>query len=1101
MRKVKIKGLPSKAQGGETSGASKGLNRFMEGTKNYDKGLNQFAAPDLKMNKSISGVDREEANIEAEGGEYAVVPGEGGIPESYKINGPRHNAGGVPLNLAPDSFIFSDTKDMKIKDKEILAEFGVSVPKKGKVKAKTPADLAKNYDLNKYKEILMDPNSDMRERETAELMIENYNMKLGKLALVQESKKGFPQGANEIAMPYLQKMGQDPEQFAGNEQQPPMAAYGAGVVGDPSQYSYMYGGENQKMAKRFNGLDIARDGGQMGRFKGSAFWDSILQEGGEISMEEQFNGSVVKIDPVTGKAMLSDQNIAVRPESYIGDFYHYDTRPGVENPYHKTFGDRWRNTTKVLQPKRRSRQTTEFQDGGETDQAMFEYLEAQGFAGDTINVAGKEKYLTEKKYKPYMYTGKFKGKDQMRPFLENRAIPTDSVNAVPGVDPAQMQVHWSKSGKPTPVGPGAKDFIQSHGNYYRKGKTNPEIFPSFKQPEPSELAGSPQYQKGGPINEADYTTAYDADQALFNDALISQYGTAPSEEGFVDPATGQFITWTEYDAANKAIDTPTKVSSKPTKKYNIPKDANIVNNRDDAKPGDYVRTEDNKLYKVEVDPKSASIKNATVSGDYKPRYGSMEEDVVQAKAIIEAYSSDRNEDGKSATFKNVKRDKSGNIISADVAAGAEDLPLEHQEFLTSLFSANKGKGGLGAPGLKIGTQSSKDAKGGFYGFVGPELVEYQNWKANNPNGTVDDFEVLTPEDRLANRQNYFDLLEIDTKDMDLSDPSSIYNKDFVEKSLLPATEKLFGGDDYRPELGSTMFGIEHADAYNIATPNKFTEVEAIPEPPAPEPIVPAEPKEYIQASEDAPWWAQDIGNMAMTVNERFGLKKHLPKEHTIDLAMPDAVYYDPSRALAASNEAANMAMQANNAFAGAQGTYRNSAIAGNTFAQNANTLADYEAKNVNVANSYLDKVKGTLDKEAIANTDAMRRYFDEYTIAQQQFDNSKTALNRNMFEAWRNGLTNATKTQTMNTLYDQYNTDPSRGGITHFTQGRDQYAQVPPGGSSSNIHKGYKDFLKGKGWEDKPESYREYRATIGLADGRRGKIDPKSPYWQAYNQM
>ena len=151
--KIRIKGLPNKAHGGSSAGTGEGLRRFMEGDKEFDSGMNQFAAPEFELNRSISAVPRDEANLEAEGGEFAVVPGQGGIPESYKINGPKHSKGGVALNLAEDSFIFSD--HLKIKDKEILKEFGVSVPKKGKVKGVTPAEIAKKYDLNKYKEILL----------------------------------------------------------------------------------------------------------------------------------------------------------------------------------------------------------------------------------------------------------------------------------------------------------------------------------------------------------------------------------------------------------------------------------------------------------------------------------------------------------------------------------------------------------------------------------------------------------------------------------------------------------------------------------------------------------------------------------------------------------------------------------------------------------------------------------------------------------------------------------------------------------------------------------------------------------------------------------
>lgn len=157
-----------------------------------------------EVQKSLTSVPREKANLEAEGGETAFGPISGDtIPDHYKISGPRHSNGGVPLNLPDDTFIFSDTRAMKITDPKILKMFG----KKAKKGGYTPAELAKPYDINKYKEILMDPDSDRKERETAELMIKNYIMKLGALALAQESKKGFPQGIPEMARPYMEANG------------------------------------------------------------------------------------------------------------------------------------------------------------------------------------------------------------------------------------------------------------------------------------------------------------------------------------------------------------------------------------------------------------------------------------------------------------------------------------------------------------------------------------------------------------------------------------------------------------------------------------------------------------------------------------------------------------------------------------------------------------------------------------------------------------------------------------------------------------------------------------------------------------------------------
>jgi hypothetical protein len=76
----------------------------------------------------------------------------------------------------------------------IISEFGKTPGKKY-----TPADLAKQYDLTKYKAVIDDPTADPLAKRTAELMTQAYKKKLGKLAFVQESMKGFPQGVPQIA--------------------------------------------------------------------------------------------------------------------------------------------------------------------------------------------------------------------------------------------------------------------------------------------------------------------------------------------------------------------------------------------------------------------------------------------------------------------------------------------------------------------------------------------------------------------------------------------------------------------------------------------------------------------------------------------------------------------------------------------------------------------------------------------------------------------------------------------------------------------------------------------------------------------------------------
>jgi hypothetical protein len=211
----------------------------------------KFAQQPTEVRNTLQPVAREGANLEAEKGETAVVNIDG-IPAHFKIGGKRHTQGGTPLNLPDNSFIFSDTAKMRIKDPVLLAQFGM-VPKKA---GYTPAEIAKKYDINKFRQILADPNTEDIERKTAEMMIANYNMKLAKLALIQESMKGFPQGVPVIAMPYIIENEIDMSMLAptqGQEEQP-----------DADTGEQRYGGNivAQFDTKRYGGLPTAQKGKQ-----------------------------------------------------------------------------------------------------------------------------------------------------------------------------------------------------------------------------------------------------------------------------------------------------------------------------------------------------------------------------------------------------------------------------------------------------------------------------------------------------------------------------------------------------------------------------------------------------------------------------------------------------------------------------------------------------------------------------------------------------------------------------------------------------------------------------------------------------------------------
>ena len=215
--KVRIKKVPQARTGYQVQGSLANDVPAMGGAD-----YNTYTGkPKLKSSKYITAVPREEANLEAEGGEtvYGDLNGDG-MPEHKTIKGPRHSSGGVPLNLPDDTFIYSDFRGMNIKEPEFLQMFGKG--NKGK-KSYTPAELAKQYDIEKYRKILQDPDSDKIDIKTAELMIKNYQLKLAALALVQEAKKGLPQGIASVSKPimaenqYTEDMFVDPaiKQFEG----------------------------------------------------------------------------------------------------------------------------------------------------------------------------------------------------------------------------------------------------------------------------------------------------------------------------------------------------------------------------------------------------------------------------------------------------------------------------------------------------------------------------------------------------------------------------------------------------------------------------------------------------------------------------------------------------------------------------------------------------------------------------------------------------------------------------------------------------------------------------------------------------------------------
>jgi len=166
-------------------------------------------ASEPKLRYSLNPVPRDEATVEAEKGETVLTDlNEDGKFELYKILGRRHTGGGTPLNLPPQSFIYSDTAKSRL-PKAQLAELGVSAKK-----MITPAVASMNFELNPYVGILADPTTDKIGETGAELMLDKNKHSLSHLAFLQESRKKFKEGVPLASHPYLVSQGQDPIEFS-----------------------------------------------------------------------------------------------------------------------------------------------------------------------------------------------------------------------------------------------------------------------------------------------------------------------------------------------------------------------------------------------------------------------------------------------------------------------------------------------------------------------------------------------------------------------------------------------------------------------------------------------------------------------------------------------------------------------------------------------------------------------------------------------------------------------------------------------------------------------------------------------------------------------
>tara|TARA_R110001592_G_scaffold155883_5_gene385992 strand:+ start:12326 stop:14965 length:2640 start_codon:yes stop_codon:yes gene_type:complete len=209
----KIQETKSMAYGGDMRTGDQAEYGLVTTPQNYYGETNFNNSRDENVRYSLSSVPRDNANIEAEGGETVLTDlNDDGSFGLYNITGPRHTKGGVPMFLPEQSFIFSDTPKLKF-GKEEMSEFDIKGDKK------TPAKISKKFQLNEFYGELDSQYADNISSLSAELMLKKNMNDLSKLAFMQEAKKDFEDGVPLASHPYLLSVDVDPLQFTSQIEQ------------------------------------------------------------------------------------------------------------------------------------------------------------------------------------------------------------------------------------------------------------------------------------------------------------------------------------------------------------------------------------------------------------------------------------------------------------------------------------------------------------------------------------------------------------------------------------------------------------------------------------------------------------------------------------------------------------------------------------------------------------------------------------------------------------------------------------------------------------------------------------------------------------------
>jgi hypothetical protein len=1002
--KVRIKKVPQARTGYQVQGSLANDVPAMGGA-DYNTYIGK---PSLKASKYMTAVPREEANLEAEGGEtvYGDINGDG-MPEHKTIKGPRHSGGGVPLNLPDDTFIYSDFRGMNIKEPEFLQMFG----KGGKGnKSYTPAALAKQYDIEKYRKILQDPDSDKIDRKTAELMIKNYQNKLAALALVQEGKKGFPQGMPAVAKPMTAENQYTEDTFV-----------------DPSvkQFASQIDGKLKEAEQNENTAEQDPD------FAQQAQQAQEMNEGQPVAQPGEMEQPMAQYGMAMGGYDLpfAQSGIELGPiYTPKSDDYNYDrNQPGMQE-YLKTI-QRYNELrgkpefVPVGEGPLDKNQTREYRN------LIYDINEHYGHGTAYDPETGEP--IPHKKLTPEEQLKMYKQNVEDCPCMKKVIVQGKSQNkCVPCEQLEMAQYGMSMGGYDLPYG----DDMPEAEYGMSMGITSKNYMGRPK---------SAMYARGGALR------TYQGAEGASSTGAAGGAPAATTDDGTLD------VTGLDPDASNKKYQI--------WMKHNPGKEPKIMLN---GKPAKYVPPT-----KPTGDLPLSDLKAINEIG-----YKMLEKEITNPNSKVRATLI---EEAQAA----YKDPKTGGKIGISKYRKNRAVPTG-DEIINGILTGKKRNDAIKESGMDMRYLNNGATAFDTYdelkkrGIVTSQdeydkkKKEYESKGWDNKDKIAKTLKITlpTPDQTLIEQTGAHGIARMQNNKV-----KGAYNKWGDDDAY--QLETLFGRGDHDIQTNTggndeTEMAALYGDNYNTLSPIEgFAGQSTLAHGANPNTAqgkfeaVPEEKKEQVNAEPcpctradgstyelprnadgtcppcetegeattpqktEPKMWLQDKIKTAGAFGDLMSAKKYTPWAAKYDLRTPKPTFMDPTRELAANAEQANIQTQALGQFAGPQAlSARSSGVMGAASKNAADVLAKYNNANVNIANQFESNIANIENQEQQLNTASQQKLYDQNTISNQQYDNTKRALRNNLMNQTTSGITNKMKTDALNQLYPQYQVHPETGG-------------------------------------------------------------------------